>query len=44
VTAELLSSGCDRDAIDNKGKNAGDYAGSHGFVTMMQFSTQKMIR
>lgn len=44
VTGELLAQGANRELVDSSGRDASYYAGQHGFVTMMQFAAQKMIR
>lgn len=43
ITSLLLGGGCYRDAVDNDGKTAKDYAYSHGIGTRMTFMSQQMM-
>lgn len=44
VTGLLLTCGADRSLVDKKGRTADSHASSHGYMTMLQFKGQQIVR
>mmetsp|Transcript_14979 Transcript_14979/g.22534 ORF Transcript_14979/g.22534 Transcript_14979/m.22534 type:complete len:111 (-) Transcript_14979:109-441(-) len=44
VTGVLMTAGCDRNLTDKKGRTADSHASSHGYMTMIQFKGQQIVR